>query len=64
MIVLIKNFSGKITENSNGHKPVQSLAWDKYCRPKCEGGLGTRKTEDVNSVFLGKHGWKNIDSSG
>lgn len=26
--------------------------------PKCEEGLGIRKTEDVNTAFLTKQGWK------
>lgn len=34
------------------------MAWDKTCRPKCEGGLGIRRTEDINATYLAKRGWK------
>lgn len=30
-------------ENNNTHKTVQSLAWNKICRPKCKCGLGIIK---------------------
>lgn len=34
------------------------IAWDKICCPKCEGGLGFRKTVDVNPSLLAKLVWK------
>lgn len=34
------------------------VVWEKICRPKWEGGLGVRKTEDVDTAFLAKQGWK------
>lgn len=33
---------------------LHTLAWDKFCIPKCEGGLGISKTEDVNAPCLTK----------
>lgn len=41
---------------SNSHK-LYTLTWDKICRPKSEDGLNIR-TEDINSAFLAKEGWK------
>lgn len=38
-------------EYNKDHKPIQSLAWDKICHPKYEGGLGIKKIEDVNAAF-------------
>lgn len=35
-----------------------NYCWDKICRTKCEGGLGIRRTEDINAAFLPKQGWK------
>lgn len=30
---------------------VPSISWDKICRPKCEVGLGIRKTQDINAAL-------------
>lgn len=38
----------------NSHRTPYSIAWDKICTSKCEGGSGIKKTEDVNVVFLAK----------
>lgn len=42
----------------NTHKTPYSIARDKIHRPKCEDGLGIKKTEEVNAAFLAKQGWK------
>lgn len=34
------------------------LSWNKICRPKREGGLGIRKTADMNKALLAKVGWR------
>lgn len=34
--------------------------WDKIWRPKCEQGLGIRKTEDADNAFLAKKDWKTL----
>lgn len=33
---------------------IPLVSWDKICRPKCEGGLGIRKYQDVNAANLAK----------
>lgn len=43
--------------NNNGNP---TMAWDKICRPKSDGGLGIRKTIDVSTNFLAKQGWKTM----
>lgn len=43
-------------DNCDKHK-LHTLACDKICSLKCEGGLGIRKTEYINAVFLAKQGW-------
>lgn len=35
-------------------------SWDKICRPKCEGGLGITKIQDINVALLTKLRWKLI----
>lgn len=30
---------------------TSSVAWNKICRPKCEGGLDIRKTQDFNAAM-------------
>lgn len=31
--------------------PYSTVAWDKVCRPKYEGGFCIRKIEDTNAIF-------------
>lgn len=43
--------------------PIPLISWDKICRPKCERGLGIRKTQDVNATMLAKLRWKVLNDS-
>uniref|UniRef100_A0A803NHF6 Reverse transcriptase domain-containing protein n=1 Tax=Cannabis sativa TaxID=3483 RepID=A0A803NHF6_CANSA len=38
-------------------------AWDKLCLPKSLGGLGFRKTREMNRAFLAKWGWNILNGS-
>lgn len=40
----------------NTQRTVQTIECDMICRPKCEGGLAIKMTEDVNAAFLAKQG--------
>lgn len=31
--------------------------WKKLCRPKCVGGLGFKKTKEMNDTLLAKFAW-------
>lgn len=33
---------------------IPLIAWDKIYHPKCEGGLGIRKTADVKCCIVGE----------
>lgn len=35
-----------------------TVAWDKVCKPREEGGLGIRRFRDVNFAMLMKLGWQ------
>uniref|UniRef100_A0A803P6J3 RNase H type-1 domain-containing protein n=1 Tax=Cannabis sativa TaxID=3483 RepID=A0A803P6J3_CANSA len=41
-----------------GNHGIHLRAWDKLCLPKSWGGLGFRKTKEMNQAFLAKWGWK------
>lgn len=53
--VLVKK---QIRENIQ--RSIETIAWDKNYRFKCEEGLGIRQTDDVDTTFLAKQGWKVI----
>lgn len=36
------------------------ISWENICRPRCEGGLGIRRVEDLNAVMLAKLRWEVI----
>lgn len=57
IVDLDRNFFWKDYIHNNKNR-LYTLAWDKICRPKSEGGLGIRRIEDVNATFLAKQGWK------
>lgn len=37
---------------------MNPVAWDKVCQPKCNGGLGIRKSNCFNNACLAKLGWQ------
>ena len=39
-------------------RKLHLLSWDKVCRPKAEGGLGIRKSMDMNKAHVAKVGWR------
>ncbi|KAF9612028.1 hypothetical protein IFM89_037486 [Coptis chinensis] len=48
---IIINFlwTGKSTD-----RKMITVAWDKVCKPRCEGGLGLKKFKDINRSMLMK----------
>lgn len=42
--------------DTNSHKKVHLVAWDKICINK-KGGLGLRHVKDQNAAFMTKLGW-------
>lgn len=43
---------------------LRHVAWNKVCQPKCNGGLGIRKSSLFNNACLAKLGWKMIKIGG
>ncbi|XP_062006018.1 uncharacterized protein LOC133723218 [Rosa rugosa] len=39
-------------------RKVHLSSWDLVCRPKCNGGLGIKKTTDMNKAMLAKASWR------
>ncbi|KAM6590718.1 hypothetical protein CsatA_013323 [Cannabis sativa] len=46
-----------------GNHGLYLKAWDKLCLPKSMGGLGFRKTKEMNLAFLAKWGWNLLTGS-
>uniref|UniRef100_A0A803Q6A7 Reverse transcriptase domain-containing protein n=1 Tax=Cannabis sativa TaxID=3483 RepID=A0A803Q6A7_CANSA len=46
-----------------GNHGIHLRAWDKLCLPKSRGGLGFRKTKEMNQAFLAKWGWNILTGS-
>lgn len=44
--------------DSNNLKRPHLINWDIVCPPKLLGGLGIKKTEDMNQAMLAKAGWR------
>jgi len=38
-------------KKDNTNKGLPLIVWDKVCMPKSQGGIGLRKTEDINMAF-------------
>ncbi|XP_060968465.1 uncharacterized protein LOC133036015 [Cannabis sativa] len=51
---LIRDFWWGFEKGNHG---LHLRAWDKLCLPKSLGGLGFRKTREMNLAFLAKWGW-------
>ncbi|KAM6588245.1 hypothetical protein CsatA_010850 [Cannabis sativa] len=43
--------------SEKGNHGLYLKAWDKLCLPKSLGGLGFRKSKEMNQAFLAKWGW-------
>ncbi|XP_060962265.1 uncharacterized protein LOC115695280 [Cannabis sativa] len=43
--------------SDKGNHGLYLKAWDKICLPKSLGGLGFRKSKEMNQAFLAKWGW-------
>ncbi|CAL8991787.1 unnamed protein product [Prunus brigantina] len=43
---------------SGKKQKVHLCQWDLVCRPKCRGGIGLKKTADMNRALLAKIGWR------
>uniref|UniRef100_A0A803P0N1 Reverse transcriptase zinc-binding domain-containing protein n=1 Tax=Cannabis sativa TaxID=3483 RepID=A0A803P0N1_CANSA len=46
-----------------GNHGLHLKAWDKLCLPKSRGGLGFRKTKEMNLAFLAKWEWNLLTGS-
>lgn len=57
-----KDFCGINKEGDGVKIGIATIAWDKICKPKCEGDSGIRRTEDVKAAILARHGWKSLDN--
>lgn len=42
----------------DGKKKVHLVNWDTICQPKSIGGLGIKKTSDMNQAMLAKASWR------
>ncbi|KAM6544692.1 hypothetical protein CsatB_025428 [Cannabis sativa] len=58
--VLVRDFWWGFEKGNHG---LHLKAWDKLCLPKSLGGLGFRKTEEMNLAFLAKWGWNILKGS-
>lgn len=56
-----RNFLWGSTES---HRRVHLIGWDKVSVPKDQGGLGIRKTQDMNKILLAKNyaGQKDLEN--
>lgn len=48
------------SQPSASYRLNEDGSYDKINRPKCEGGRGIRRTQNINAVLLVKFGWKII----
>ncbi|XP_030494770.2 uncharacterized protein LOC115710550 [Cannabis sativa] len=57
---LVRDFWWRFEKGNHG---IHLKAWDKLCLPKSLGGLGFRKTKEMNQAFLAKWGWNILNGS-
>jgi hypothetical protein len=46
----------------DGRKKIHIVNWDSVCRPKYLGGLGIKKTANMNKAMLAKSGWRMLQN--
>lgn len=51
-------FSSRVTWTQATIMPIAPGFLDRVCRPKCKGGVGIRKFQNVNAANLAKLGWE------
>ncbi|XP_060965503.1 uncharacterized protein LOC133034433 [Cannabis sativa] len=57
---MVRDFWWGFEKRNHG---IHLKAWDKLCLPKSLGGLGFRKTKEMNQAFLAKWGWNILNGS-
>lgn len=49
---------GFLWGETSGVRKIHSIAWERVCLPKEQGGLNVRDTRKVNLALLAKLGWQ------
>lgn len=52
---LARNF---LWGSSSDRRKLHLVAWDKVCQQKSEGGLGIRRSKEMNKALIAKVGWR------
>lgn len=48
--------------DTDQQRKVHLTNWDMVCRPKCFGGLGIKKSTDMNKAMVAKASWRMIQN--